>query len=164
MSTCLDRVQDWLREQHVAYSTQHHRQALTPQELTTMLHEKACQAASTVVVQVDSRLILLVVPVGETVSLRQVAELLGAEAAALASDSDCEHYFPDCEFGAVPPFGSLHDVPVYLDETLMRSTKLIFLVGNHHHSLKLATEDYLRVAKPLTARLTRSQARAKVPA
>lgn len=160
MTACLDRLQTWLREQHSAYATQHHRQALSPQEVETELHEKACRAAKTVVAQADNRLILLVVPAAESVSLRRVAELVGAKAVALAGETDCAHYFPDCEFGAVPPFGHLYDVPVYLDETLAQASKLIFLVGNHHHSLKLATEDYLRLAKPLTAHLTRSPQRA----
>ena len=76
----------------------------------------------------------------------------------LASEAELEQHFPDCEPGAVPPFGSLYNLPTYVDEALTHTRKLVFLAGTHRDTLKLATEDYLRLAQPITGRLTRTAA------
>ncbi len=154
MTTCLDRLQLWLREQHVAYSIQHHRQTLSAPDVATALHANGDRVARTVIAQVDGRLVMLVVPAAEHVDLRRIVKLLGVRTAVIASDGECERYFPDCQPGAVPPFGSLFDMPTYLDEGLTQTRKLVFLAGTHHDTLKLATGDFLRLAEPITGHLT----------
>jgi Ala-tRNA(Pro) deacylase len=158
MTTCLDRLQHWLRKQHVAYSIQHHRQAYSVLEVAQEVHERADHVAEVIAAQVDGRLVMLVVPEPAQVDFKHVAKLLAANKARAANESECASRFPDCEPGALPPFGSLYNLPTYVDEALTHTRKLVFLAGTHRDTLKLATEDYLRLAQPIIGRLTRAVA------
>jgi Ala-tRNA(Pro) deacylase len=57
--------------------------------------------------------------------------------------------FPDCELGAVPPFGHLYGMPVYVDACLSQAPAIVFQAGNHHEAVRMAYPEYARLAKPL---------------
>lgn len=154
MTACLERLQHWLREQHVAFSVQHHREALTMQEVAMEVHESGEHVAKVVIGQADGQMVMLVVPTPEHVDFGRVAELLKAHSASPAGENEFKSLFSDCEVGAMPPFGSFYNMPTYLDEALARTSKLVFQAGTHRETLKLATEDYLRLAKPIIGKLT----------
>ena len=154
MVTCLERLQRWLHEQHVPYTVQHHRQVFTLQEVATELHEPGDHVAKVVMAKVDDRLVMLVVPTTEQVDFKRVAKLLTARHAAAASEADFEDSFADCELGAMPPFGHFYHLPIYIDEALTRTSKLVFQAGTHRTTLKLATADSLRLAQPVVGHLT----------
>jgi Ala-tRNA(Pro) deacylase len=155
MVTCLEQLQRWLREQHIPFSIQHHRQAFTLPEVAVEVHEPAEHVAKVVIAQVDDRLVMLVVPTPEHVDFKRVAKLLHAQSAVAAQEDEFQSRFPDCESGAMPPFGNRYDMPTYIDEALTRTSTLVFQAGTHRDTLKLATEDYLRLAKPVRASLVR---------
>lgn len=155
MPTGLDRLQRWLREQHVAYALQHHRPAYTVADMAVLVHEPAEQVAKVVVGYVGERLVLLVVPASAHVDFERVAALLDAPAVRVAHEDEFADRFPDCEVGAMPPFGSRYGLPTYLDEALARSSRLVFQAGTHRDTIRLATEDYLRLEQPVVAVLTR---------
>jgi Ala-tRNA(Pro) deacylase len=159
METCLDRVQRWLREQHAPYEVQHHRQAFTLSEVAAAVREKPDHVAKVVIAQAGGKLVMLVVPTSKRVDFKRVARLLDVPSATAAEEKDFEGRFPDCEPGAMPPFGHLYDLPLYVDEVLTRTSKLVFQAGTHRHTLKMATSDYLRLAQPITAQLTSAKAR-----
>jgi Ala-tRNA(Pro) deacylase len=161
MTTGLDQLQRWLREQHVSYCIHHHRQALAPDEVAAELHELPERVARVVVAQVEGKWILLVVPAAGSVDFRRTAQLARARAVSAVSEADCALRFPTCEPGALPPFGRLFDLPTYVDEALLRAPKLLFLAGTHHDTVKLDTEDYVRLAAPVTGRLTRERTKAE---
>ncbi len=154
MTDCLDRLQSWLRTEHVAYTVQHHRTALTMQEVAQEVREAGGHVAKVVIAQADGQMVMLVVPTPEHVDFGRVAKLLKAHSASAAGEDEFEDRFPDCEVGAMPPFGHLYNMPTYVDEALTRTGKLVFQAGTHRETLKLATEDYLRLAKPIVANLT----------
>ncbi len=155
MITCLERLQRRFRGQHTSFSVQHHRQAVSLPEVAVEVHERADHVAKVVIAQVDDRLVMLVVPTPEQVDFKRVARLLDAQSAVAAHENEFKSRFPDCEPGAMPPFGNLYHMPTYIDEALTRTSKLVFQAGTHRDTLKLATEDYLRLAKPITASLIR---------
>jgi len=158
MISCLDRLQDWLREQHVPYQVQYHRPAYTIAEVAAEVPEPPQQVAKVVIASVDDRLVMLVVPASEHVDFAKVARLLEAQSVAAAREDEFEARFPDCELGSMPPFGVHYDMPTYIDETLTRTREIVFQAGTHRHTLKLATDDYLRLAQPHPADLTKVRA------
>jgi Ala-tRNA(Pro) deacylase len=164
MTTCLDRLQHWLREQHIAFTLQQHREALTMQEVAMEVHEAGSHVAKVVIAQVDGQMVMLVVPAPEHVDFKRVAKLLKTHSARAAEENEFISRFPDCELGAMPPFGSLYDMPTYVDEALTHTSKLVFQAGTHRATLKMATEDYLQLAKPTQAKLTRQPAEVPAPA
>ncbi|MEP7359457.1 MAG: YbaK/EbsC family protein [Anaerolineales bacterium] len=158
MTECLDRLQHWLREQHVSYASQHHRPAFTNGEVALELQEQGEHVAKVVIANADHRLVMLVVPATEQVDFKRAAQQIAAGLVSAAQEKEFKSRFPDCELGAMPPFGSLYDMPTYMDESLTKPAKLVFQAGTHRDTIRLATEDYLRLARPIIVHLTQPQA------
>jgi Ala-tRNA(Pro) deacylase len=159
VTTCLERLQQWLREQHIPYEVQLHRPVIASADMAAELHESAEHVAKVVIAQTAEQFVMLVVPASEQVDFKRVTRLLKVHAEA-ARERDFKTRFPDCEPGAMPPFGEFYGMPLYVDEALTHTTKLAFQAGTHRHALKLNTSDYMRLAQPKIVPLTRSRARA----
>lgn len=155
MTTALEQLQHWLREQHIPYSTQHHRPVFTAQEVAAEVHEKGEHVAKVVIAKTGGQMVMVVVPASEQVDFERVAELLHMPSAQAAQEKEFQDHFSDCEPGAMPPFGEMYDLPTYLDESLARTRTLVFQAGTHRDTIKLPTADYLRLAKPITAKVAR---------
>jgi Ala-tRNA(Pro) deacylase len=91
---------------------------------------------------------MVVLPAPYRLNLEQVRVLLGAERASLAAEGEFSDLFPDCAPGAMPPFGNLYDVPVYADRALADKGDIIFRIGTHRHTMKVAYADFARLAQP----------------
>lgn len=151
MATCLDRIQTLLREQDVPFITQHHREVFTMQSVAAELHEKGARVAKSVIAWVDGRLVMLVLPAPYHVDFQRLANLLHAELARAAREEEFKFRFPDCDPGAMPPFGNLYQMPTYMETSLSHQPEMVFQAGTHRDTLKLATADYVRLAKPTLA-------------
>ena len=160
--TCLERLQRWLREEHAGFSVQHHRQAFTLPDVAAELPEKAGNVAKVVAAKADGQVVMLVVPAPAEIDFKRVARLLKARTAKAAAAEDLKGRFPDCEAGAMPPFGCLYEIPTYMDEALVQTSRLVFWAGTLHDTLRLSTDDFLRLAKPITGALIKQPAEAAV--
>ena len=145
---CRQRLEQYLRENNVPFEVMAHRQAYTMPEVAAALHVPGKQVAKVVVVKVDGEIVLLVMPSPRRLSLAKVRASLGAKKASLAREEDFAHLFPDCATGAMPPFGNLYDVPVYLDRTLAEEANIVFRVGTHRHTMRVAYADFARLVQP----------------
>ena len=88
---------------------------------------------------------------GSGTILREVlaaAKLLQAKKVRLATEGEFSQRFPDCLVGAMPPFGNLYDLPVYVDSGLTEQPEIVFRVGTHRHTMKIAYADFSRLARP----------------
>lgn len=148
MAACLERLKFYLHENHVPFEVQHHPEAFTAQDVAASLHEAGAHVAKVVMGWVDGRIVMLVLPAPEHVDFERVEHLLHAQYARAAREEEFKHLFKDCEVGAMPPFGHLYGVPVYLDHALTLPAQIIFQAGSHRDTIKLATSDYLRLASP----------------
>lgn len=148
MAACLERLKFYLHENHVPFEVQHHREAYTAQDVAAALHEPGAHLAKVVMAWVDARIIMLVLPAPDHVDFQRVEQLLHARYARAAREEEFKHLFKDCEVGAMPPFGHLYGVPVYVEPTLTQPAEIILQAGTHRETLRLATADYLRLAAP----------------
>lgn len=151
MSTCLERLTDLLREQDIAVEIQQHRSSYTAAETAAALHEKGRFVAKVFMAVADEKPVMLVMPADARVDLDRARAVVGARTFRGARESEFRDLFPDCEVGAMPPFGNLYQVPVYLDARLAQKPYLIFPAGQHRVSLKLPMADYVRLAAPTVA-------------
>jgi len=149
METCVDRLKQYLTEQHAYFEVQEHRQVYTMQEVAAVLHEKGEHVAKVFIASVDDKPVMLVLPAPGHVDLERVRKMLKAAAARRAREFEFAQLFADCEVGAMPPFGNLYQVPVILDRSLVDEASIVFQAGTHHTTLKLAMSDYLRLVTPL---------------
>ncbi len=148
---CRDRLEEYFRENGVGFEVQEHRTAYTAQKVAASEHLPGRMMAKVVMAQADGGLFMLVLPAPSPVDLAKVTEVVGAGPARLASETEFAKAFPDCEPGAMPPFGNLYDLPVYVDETLGRNQRVAFQAGTHTVTMTIAYADFERLARPTVA-------------
>jgi Ala-tRNA(Pro) deacylase len=110
--------------------------------------------AKTVVVKAGESFVLVIVPSPDRVDFKKVRTETGAKKARLASEDEFGSLFPDCAVGAMPPFGNLYNIPVYVDQALAAQESVVFRVGTHRHTMKVAYADFARLAQPIVGDFT----------
>ena len=152
---CRDRLEEYLRENRVPFETQHHPRAVTAQEVAATEHVPGKLLAKTVMLLADGQMVMLALPAPYQVDLEKAAAALGVKEARLAEEDDFEDTFPDCEVGAMPPFGNLYGVPVYVEESLAEDDMIIFRSGTHTDTMSVSYADFERLVEPTAAEFAR---------
>ena len=150
----VEQVRQFLQANNIKYVTVSHSTAYTAQEIAALTHMKGRDLAKTVVVKVDGSLALAVVPASSSVDLLRVREISGGRSVELASEGEFRTRFSGCELGAMPPFGNLYEIPVYVDATLASKHEIAFNAGTHSELMQLAYADFERLVKPQVGAIT----------
>lgn len=158
----LNQLRQYLDENRIKYVVISHSVAYTAQGIAALTHTRGQELAKTVMVKLDGCLAMVVLSALRLVDLRRLKELTGSRQVELASEAEFKNAFPDCETGAMPPFGNLYDVPVYLDEELTWDREVSFNAGTHRELIRMRLEDYLRLVKPDIAPLATGTAARQV--
>lgn len=137
-----------LDDRQVKYVTVRHSPAYTAQEAAASAHISGYEVAKTVMVKVDGKLAMAVLPAPLHVDLRQLRELIGASDVELASESDFKALFPECEPGAMPPFGSLYGMDTYVAARLAEDEFIAFNAGTHTELLRMRYRDFEQLVEP----------------
>jgi len=141
-------IRSYLKDQGVPFEVTAHPLAFTAQEVAQAVHVSGYRLAKVVVLKVDGAFVMAVLPGAMRVDLARFKQVAGARRVDLASESEFERLFPGCERGAMPPFGNLYDVPVYVDQSLAGRDRIVFNAGNHIETIRVAYSDYERLVKP----------------
>lgn len=147
-----NRLKHFLDEHHVKYLSIRHSPAYTAQEIAESAHLHGKQFAKTVIVRLDGKLAMVVLPATEKVDLKTLKVATGAHEAALASEADFEDKFPGCEPGAMPPFGTLYGMEVFASARLAESAEIAFNAGSHTELFKMAYKDFESLVEPTIVR------------
>ncbi len=143
-----NRLKAFLDEHAVKYVSIQHSQAFTAAEVAASAHIAARDFAKTVVVIVNGSPAMVAVPANCHIVLQELRELFEPALVRLASEPELRALFPDCELGAMPPFGNLYGLPVYVVVSLTHEPTIAFNAGTHTEIIQLAYEDFNRLAKP----------------
>ncbi len=122
--------------------------AFTAQEIAASVHISGHELAKTVMIKVNNKLAMAVLPASYNVSFKNLARVVGTQDLALAQEQEFQLRFPDCEVGAMPPFGNLWNMKVYVAEKLAANEDIVFNAGSHTELIKMAYADYERLVKP----------------
>lgn len=152
---CKERLEAYLREHQVAYQTQHHPTAYTAQEVAAREHIPGRMLAKVVVVLADGKMAMLALPAPYRVDFGKAAAALGAQEVRLAREDEFAAAFPDCSVGAMPPFGNLYNLPVYVDKTLTEDETVVFQAGTHTDTMSVRYADFERLVQPNVADFAR---------
>ena len=144
------KIDEFLTNQGVAFERLHHRPAYTANRTAQVLHVPGREVAKTVLLRAGKGYALAVLPATHRVDLERVSQDLGGERVELASEEDMGRLFPDCERGAVPPFGSLYRLPTLVDESLAADEKIVFEGQTHEDAIRMSYKDYAAVEHPRT--------------
>jgi Ala-tRNA(Pro) deacylase len=142
------RLREFLDNEHVKYVTIGHSPAFTAQEVAATAHIPGKELAKTVIVKVDGELTMIVLPASEHVRLKNLRESLGARKVELAEENEFKQAFPDCETGAMPPFGNLYGMNVFVSQALRDDDEIAFNAGSHSELIRLPYADYERLVHP----------------
>ena len=148
------QLKSFLDSNHVKYKTISHSPEYTAQEIAASAHIPGKDLAKTVIVKVDGEFAMAVLPATRHLSLSRLRKAAGAGDAEIASEDEFEKLFPDCELGAMPPFGNLYDMPVYAAEQLTEDETIAFNAGSHSELVQLAYEDFDKLVHPKVAPLS----------
>jgi Ala-tRNA(Pro) deacylase len=147
----MPKLQEYLDQEGVKYWTLRHSAAYTAQELAAMLHVAGKELAKTVIVKVDGQFAMVVLPASHRIDFRRVSEALGGKDVQLAAESEFADLFPTCELGAMPPFGNLFELPVYVAQPLTEDKEIVFNGGSFATALRMRYADYARLVNPTVA-------------
>ncbi len=142
------RLREFLDKEHVKYVTIGHSPAFTAQEVAASAHIPGKQLAKSVVVSIDGELALVVIPASDSIELDRLRASVGADRVELATEDEFRDLFPDCETGAMPPFGNLYGVKVFVSQELREDEEIAFNAGSHSELVKLAYADFERLVHP----------------
>jgi Ala-tRNA(Pro) deacylase len=144
----LTKLKQFLDRQHVAYTTMAHTPACTAPEVAAAAHVPGAELAKTVIVKIGGTLAMAVLPASYRVDFELLREATGERDVALASEREFGHLFPECEIGAMPPFGNLYGLDVYVADTLTENEDIVFNAGSFTELMRMAYRDFARLVKP----------------
>jgi len=150
----LSKVREFLDSHRIKYLVYSHSLAYTAQGIAALTHVSGKKLAKTVIVKIDGILAMAVVPASLHVDLDRLRSLTGARAVEIASELEFKDAFPDCETGAMPPFGNLYNMPVYADASLAGNEEITFSAGTHRELVRMGWDDMVRLVNPLIDHLT----------
>ncbi len=143
----INKIKEYLDKHQVKYVSLAHSPAFTSQEIAASAHVSGKVLAKTVMVKADGLLAMVVIPANSHVNFAKLRELVGAKEVDLASESEFKEKFAGCEVGAMPPFGPLYGMTVYLSDQI-HGENIIFNAGTHSELMQLSLADYQRLAEP----------------
>lgn len=142
------KLKNFLDSHKIKYATLSHTPAYTAGEIAAEAHISGKELAKTVMVKIDGKLAMAVLPANQTVDFELLKKAAGAKQVELAKEWEFRDQFPDCEVGAMPPFGNLYDMDVYVEEALSWDEVIGFNAGTHAEIVKLAYKDFEKLVHP----------------
>lgn len=131
------RLQEYLHTSRADFTTIHHSRAITAQETAASAHISGNSLAKTVMVKLDGRIAMVVLPASQRLHFGRLKRATGATTAELAVEQEFSALFPDCEVGAMPPFGNLYGIEVFVEDTLSDDEEIAFNAGTHTELIQI---------------------------
>ena len=142
------KLKEFLDSNKVKYTSIKHSPAYTAQEIAARSHTSGKEMAKTVMVKIDGKMAMAVLPASYKIDFEALMSVTGSTNVDLASEEEFKYMFPDCEIGAMPPFGNLYDLDVYVSETLAEDEEINFNAGTHSELIRMKYKDFEELAKP----------------
>lgn len=142
------RLKEFLDANNIQYTVISHSRSFTSQETAASAHISGKELAKTIMVKIDGKMAMAVLPASDNIDLNILKKITGSNIVELANEREFKDMFPECEIGAMPPFGNLYGMDVFVSERLAEDEKIAFNAGSHRELLKMAYKDFERLVKP----------------
>ncbi len=147
----LKRLKEYLDREKVPYEVLTHRETYKATELAQALHVSGKDLAKVVMLKVGERFVMTVLPADWKVDLTRLRDIFQTHHVRLATEEEFRGLFPDCELGAMPPFGNLYGLEVYADRALLEDEEIVFQAGTYQEAVKLRYQDFANLVHPSVA-------------
>lgn len=144
----LTKLKKYLDENKIKYIIISHSSAYTAQEIAARAHIRGRELAKTVLLKIDGKMVMAVLPASYKINFEQLAKELNSSNVRLAYEQEFMDRFPDCEIGAMPPFGNLYGMEVFVAKSLMQDEEISFNACSHTELIKLSLKDFVSLVKP----------------
>lgn len=144
----VESLTQFLEENEIDYTVIRHDRAFTAQEVAAAARISGKRLAKAVMLVVDGKMVMAVLPATHKVGLERIQEHIGADDVKLATEAEFKGLLPDCESGALPPFGNLYGIKVFADQALSQEVEIAFCGGSHDELIRLSFPDFERLAQP----------------
>jgi len=144
----LGKVQEYLDGKKVKYVIKSHSVAYTTPEIAALAHVPGKEWAKTVIIKVDGEMAMAVLPASYRIDFNDLKNAIGQKNIELATEEEFENKFVDCELGAMPPFGNLYDMTVFVAESLAEDEEITFNACTHKKLIQMAYKDFENLVKP----------------
>ena len=150
------KLQDFLTEKHVPFEVLPHRATYDSQRMAQSLHVSGHEVAKTVLLRCSGKApyVVAVVPASRQIDLVKAGEAVGTGPAELATEQEMHNHCPECEIGALPPFGSCYDMKTISDDSLADQEQILFEGDNHEESIRMKYNDFVELEHPLVTSIT----------
>ena len=142
------KLTEYLDDNHIKYEKIEHTPSFTAQEIAASAHIRGKDLAKTVMIKIDNKIAMAVLPALFKIDFDLLKKATSAKKIELASEEEFEDIFPDCEIGAMPPFGNLYGIEVFVAEKLTEDYEIAFNAGSHTELIKLSYKDMERLVHP----------------
>ncbi len=150
----LKKLREFLDNQGVKYTAMSHSQAFTAEEVAAVAHIPGKELAKTVVVKIDGKPAMVVLPASDMVDLKLLKKATGCNLVELAGEQSFMELFPECEIGAMPPFGNLYGLDTIAADDLAEDEQIAFNAGSHRELVKMTYYDFLRLVQPRVMKIS----------
>jgi Ala-tRNA(Pro) deacylase len=144
----IKKLKKFLDDNNIKYISIKHSSAYTSQEIAASAHIPGKEIAKTVIIKIDGKMAMAVIPGSYKADLHLLRDMLEVNNVRLASEYEFVDKFPGCEIGAMPPFGNLFDMEVFVAGSLAEDEEIAFNAGSHTELIKLAYKDFERLVHP----------------
>ena len=146
------QLREFLDSHNIKYLNISHSKAFTSQEVAESAHISGRELAKTVIVKLDDKLAMAVLPASLKIDLDLLKQATGANLVTLATEEEFRETFPECETGAMPPFGNLYEMNTFVDQRLREDERIAFNAGSHSELMRLSYKDFERLVQPKVIR------------
>ena len=142
------KLKEFLDRENIKYVSIRHSPSYTAQEIAAAEHVRGRELAKVVMVKADGKMVMLVLPASFRVDMEKLKGILKSKKVEKAKEEEFQDLFADCEVGAMPPFGNLYNLDVWVDQVLTEDKDIVFNAGSHVETLKIKYSDYARLVNP----------------
>lgn len=142
------KLMEFLDQQKIKYVVIRHSMAFTALEIAKSAHVPMKDMAKTIIVKINGQHAMVVLPANYRIDIDALREAFQTDDVVLANELEFSTLFPDCEIGAMPPFGNLYGMDVYVEEPLSEREQIAFNAGSHSETIKMPYKDYEQLVKP----------------
>jgi Ala-tRNA(Pro) deacylase len=142
------KLTDYLEDNHIKFEKIAHTPSYTAQEIAAAAHIRGKDLAKTVMIKIDGKIAMAVLPSPYKIDFDLLKKETGAKKIELAREEEFEDIFPDCDIGAMPPFGNLYGIDVFVAEKLTEDEEIAFNAGTHSELIKMPYRDMERLVHP----------------
>jgi Ala-tRNA(Pro) deacylase len=148
------KLKEFLDTNKFKYVSITHSSAYTAMEIAALAHVPGKDLAKTVMIKINGHMAMVVLPATHMIKMDLLKKVVGNENLRLASEQEFKDKFPDCEVGAMPPFGNLYSMEVYASSALKEDEEIVFNAGSHTELIKLSYKDFETLVKPKVAEIS----------